>query len=73
MEREAMRAKLAESHSDFGDRRCQLTVLGNEAELDSFVEALQGCFCTSAEIAAWKRGEDFEDPWPKSVATLSAP
>ncbi|KIC44427.1 hypothetical protein RA28_16015 [Ruegeria sp. ANG-S4] len=72
-EREAMQAKLAEAHPDFGDRRCQLTVLGNEAELDAFVEALQGCFCTDEEIAAWKQGADFEDPWPKSAATLSTP
>ncbi|MEX0278176.1 MAG: hypothetical protein AB3N19_11705 [Ruegeria sp.] len=48
-------------------------MLGNEAELDAFVEALQGCFCTDEEIAAWKQGADFEDPWPKSVATLSTP
>lgn len=70
-EKDAMQAKLAEAHPDFGDRRCQLTVLGNEVELDDFVEALRGCFCTGDEIAAWKNGEDFADPWPKSVATLS--
>ena len=72
-EKEAMRAKLSEAHPDFGDRRCQLTVIGDERELNAFVEALQSCFCTDEEIAAWKAGEDFFDPWPKSVATLSAP
>lgn len=71
-EKDAMRAKLTEAHADFGDRRCKLTVIGDELELDKFVEALQGCFCTPDEIAAWKAGEDFVDPWPKTVATLSA-
>ncbi|MEM9393030.1 MAG: GTP-binding protein [Pseudomonadota bacterium] len=71
-EKEAMRAKLTEAHSDFGDRRCQLTVIGDELELDAFVEALQGCFCTDDEIAAWKVGGEFADPWPTNVATLTA-
>ena len=71
-EKEAMRAKLTQAHPDFGDRRCQLTVIGDELELDKFVEALQICFCTEDEIAAWLAGEDFADPWPKTVATLRA-
>lgn len=71
-EKEAMRTKLIQAHSVFGDRRCQLTVIGDELELDAFVEALQTCFCTDAEIAAWKAGEKFVDPWPKTVATLRA-
>lgn len=67
-----MRAKLLQAHPDFGDRRCQLTVIGDELELDAFVAALQTCFCTDSEIAAWKAGETFADPWPKTVATLKA-
>ncbi|MEP5762404.1 MAG: GTP-binding protein [Litoreibacter sp.] len=70
-EKEAMQAKLSNAHTDFGDRRCQLTVIGDEAELDAFVEALQKCFCTDTEISDWKSGLEFEDPWPKSVATLA--
>ena len=69
-EKDAMRAKLSDAHPDFGDRRCQLTVIGNEAELDAFVEALGTCFCTDGEIAAWQTGDEFADPWPKSVATF---
>lgn len=72
-EKEAMQAKLTEAHPDFGDRRCQLTVIGDALELDDFVEALENCFCTEKEIAAWKNGESFADPWPTSVATLKAP
>ncbi|MEM0945961.1 MAG: GTP-binding protein [Pseudomonadota bacterium] len=71
-EKDAMRNKLIDAHPDFGDRRCQLTVIGNEAELDAFVEALAACFCSEEEIAAWKAGHDFMDPWPMTVATLNA-
>ena len=71
-EQDEMRAKLTQAHPDFGDRRCQLTVIGDELELDKFVETLQTCFCTDDEIAAWRAGEDFADPWPKTVATLRA-
>lgn len=71
-EKDAMRAKLKEAHPDFGDRRCQLTVIGNEAELDAFVAELEKCFCTDAEIKHWLQGGDFHDPWPKTVTTLNA-
>ncbi|MEM9756699.1 MAG: cobalamin biosynthesis protein CobW, partial [Pseudomonadota bacterium] len=63
--------KLAEAHPDFGDRRCQLTVIGDEGDLDAFVAALRECFCTEAEIEDWKAGRSFADPWPKSVVTLA--
>lgn len=72
-EKDAMRDNLSQAHPDFGDRRCRLTIIGDELELDKFVEAVKTCFCTDEEIAAWKAGEDFADPWPKSVATLRAP
>ena len=71
-ERQAMQEKLIQDHPDFGDRRCQLTVIGDDTELDAFVAALETCFCTEDEIATWKAGGAFDDPWPKSVATLSA-
>ncbi|MEM9349081.1 MAG: GTP-binding protein [Pseudomonadota bacterium] len=71
-EKDALRKKLGGAHPHFGDRRCQLTVIGDAFQLDDFVEALESCFCTDAEIAAWKAGADFPDPWPTSVATLKA-
>ena len=72
-EKDAMRDKLTAAHPDFGDRRCQLTVIGDASQLDDFVDALQTCFCTQDEIEAWKTGSrSFADPWPKSVATLRA-
>lgn len=72
-EKDAMRDKLTAAHPDFGDRRCQLTVIGDASQLDDFVDALQTCFCTQDEIEAWKTGSSsFADPWPKTVATLRA-
>ncbi|MEM6310656.1 MAG: GTP-binding protein [Pseudomonadota bacterium] len=70
-EKDVMREKLVAGHPDFGDRRCQLTVIGDETQLDDFVDALETCFCSEAEIAAWKEGAEFPDPWPTSVATLA--
>ena len=67
-----MRGRLLQTPPDFGDRRCQLNVIGYEWELDTFVEALQTCFCTDNEIAAWKAGETFSNPWPKSTASMHA-
>jgi len=70
-ERRIMQAKLAAFPSRFGDRRCELTVIGQRAELDTFVQALSACFCSEAEIADWQAGVPFEDPWPTRVARLS--
>ncbi|MEM6303953.1 MAG: GTP-binding protein [Pseudomonadota bacterium] len=72
-EKDAMRAKLGQAHPDFGDRRCQLTVIGDALQIDDFVKELEGCFCTPEEVAAWQAGEAFDDPWPQSVMTLGQP
>jgi G3E family GTPase len=71
-ERAGMEAKLMGRHPLFGDRHCRLTVIGDEDGLDAFVAALQDCFCTEAEIAAWLDGQPFDDPWPATVARLKA-
>lgn len=72
-ERAGMEAKLKGMHPDFGDRRCRLTVIGDVNEVDDFVTALQDCFCTAGEVAAWKAGAVFDDPWPDTVARLAPP
>lgn len=54
----------------FGDRRCRLTVIGRRAELDNFVDALTACFLTEAEIAFWRAGNVFTDPWPVQMVQL---
>ncbi len=70
-EREEMRKRLDGMSPDFGDRRCRLTVIGDRDGLEDFAAAVRGCFCTPDEIAAWKAGEDFEDPWPSTTSTLA--
>ncbi|WEF24874.1 GTP-binding protein [Paracoccus sp. S3-43] len=70
-ERADMRQRLAGMSPEFGDRRCRLTVIGDRDGLDDFVAAVRDCFCTPDEIAAWKAGAAFDDPWPSTVASLS--
>jgi hypothetical protein len=65
-----MEEKLAGQSPIFGDRCCELTVIGQRSELDTFVDALRGCFCTQGEIESWRRGERFDDPWPATVTRI---
>ncbi|WP_028712752.1 GTP-binding protein [Paracoccus sp. J55] len=70
-ERQEMRRRLEGMSPEFGDRRCRLTVIGDRDGLADFSDAVRGCFCTPAEVAAWRAGEAFDDPWPASTARLS--
>ncbi len=70
-EREEMRRRLAGISPEFGDRRCRLTVIGDRDGFADFADAVGGCFCTPAEVAAWRAGEAFDDPWPASTVRLS--
>jgi len=63
----ALRDMLQGTHPDFGDRACELTVIGTERDRAIFVRDLQTCFCTDDEVASWQRGEPFDDPWPKTL------
>ena len=38
---------------------------------DAFASSLRDALCTPEEVAAWQRGETFNDPWPKNVRTIS--
>lgn len=67
---EILKTRIDNTESRFGDRRCRLTVIGQEEEVDQFVEALNRCFLTDSELDAWQKGHQFEDPWPKRVASL---
>lgn len=57
-------------HPVFGDRRCELTVIGASAQLDTFTDALQQCFLTQKEIQHWQEGGAFDDPWPQRAIRL---
>jgi G3E family GTPase len=66
-ERRGLEAQMHTLHPIFGDRHCELTLIGHMRERTHFSALLQECFCTDAEIAAWQRGEPFADPWPTSL------
>ncbi|MEM6934541.1 MAG: GTP-binding protein [Pseudomonadota bacterium] len=70
-EREEMRRRLHGYSPDFGDRHCHLTVIGDRDGLEVFVDALRDCLCSEDEVAMWKAGHVFHDPWPKATSMLS--
>ena len=69
MEIEALQERLANEKGRFGDRRCQLTVIGDKSQVDWFAESLRQCFLTEDEIEHWQSGGEFPDPWPDSYVT----
>ena len=56
---------------DFGDRCCDLTVIGDKDQVNQFTEKLKSCFLTDNEIKKWKNGIEFKDPWPKKIVKLN--
>ena len=54
----------------FGDRKCDVTVIGDEAHIDRFTEALKASFLTEEEIKSWQEGAEFYDPWPTNITRL---
>ncbi|MGB0291245.1 MAG: CobW family GTP-binding protein [Luteolibacter sp.] len=62
-----LKKQLEATHSDFGDRHNELTLIGLPSEREGFAAALRAALCTDEEIAAWKRGESFPDPWPQEL------
>lgn len=61
---------LANEKGRFGDRQCDLTVIGDQAHVDRFTYALESCFLTDEEIKLWKEGHIFKDPWPKNIVKI---
>ena len=70
MEIEALKELLAKESGRFGDRHCDLTVIGDKKQIDQFTNRLTSCFLTEEEIALWNAGHQFEDPWPKNVVRM---
>jgi G3E family GTPase len=62
-----LKEQLQGAHPVFGDRRCELTIIGPERDRAVFVPELRECFCTEKEMARWRSGGTFDDPWPKSL------
>ncbi len=67
---EQLKEMLKEEKGRFGDRRCDLTVIGDAGHVDRFTDALKSCFLTEDEIDLWKQGEKFSDPWPKTIVKV---
>ena len=65
-----LREQLEKETGRFGDRSCDLTVIGDENHVDRFTDALRSCFLTEEEIEDWKDGMEFPDPWPKRLLNI---
>jgi G3E family GTPase len=66
-ERQALTAQVRALHPVFGDRHCELTIIGHARDRAAFRQPLMDCFCTDDEIAAWQQGARFDDPWPQTL------
>ena len=67
---QSLKEKLKEEPGRFGDRRCDLTVIGNKEQIDKFTVKLKSCFLTDDEIKLYKHGHIFKDPWPKNIVKI---
>ena len=70
MEIELLKEQLSKETGRFGDRSCDLTVIGNKSKVDRFTDELKSCFLTDEEIKLWENGHEFDDPWPKSIVKI---
>lgn len=70
-ERELLERQLATAHPIFGDRSCELTVIGTARDREVFCREMQACFCTTDEIAAWQMGKSFPDPWSRALRPVT--
>lgn len=70
VEIDALKDLLAKESGRFGDRHCELTVIGDKTQVNQFTDKLSSCFLTDKEIELWHAGHQFEDPWPKSMIRM---
>jgi len=71
MEISQLKDMLAKKYGRFGDRKCDLTVIGDQSQVDGFTQALESCFLSEEEIELWQEGHVFEDPWPQNMIRLT--
>ena len=67
MEINFLKEKLRNESGPFGDRHCDLTVIGDIKQVDQFTDKLETCFLNEKEIKDWEDGCKFKDPWPKKI------
>lgn len=65
-----LKKKISSENSLFGDRHCNLTVIGNKSRIDKFTKKLKACFLTEEEIKMWNDGFNFVDPWPQTIVRI---
>ena len=70
-EKTHLQKQLETLHPLFGDRSCELTLIGHARDLKIFGSELQDCFCTDKEIVHWQNGGTFPDPWPANLKVMS--
>ena len=70
LEIDILKERLAKETGRFGDRHCNLTIIGDKTQVDMFSEALKGCFLSEDEIKQWQTGDEFSDPWPKNMVRM---
>ena len=68
----ALKEIISNQKGRFGDRCCDLTVIGDKDHIDRFTEKLKSCFLTEQEIQQWRDGHIFNDPWPKKIVRLKS-
>ena len=65
-----LKTLLAKESGRFGDRHCDLTVIGDKTQVHQFTEKLKDCFLTEEEIERYNQGYKFDDPWPKNILRM---
>lgn len=65
-----LKERLEKESGRFGDRHCDLTVIGDETQVDRFTDAIKSCFLTEEEIKHYQSGGEFPDPWPKNIVKI---
>jgi len=71
MEIQLLKEQLSKAPGRFGDRHCNLTVIGDITQIDRFTNALKSCLLTEHEIQLWLNNYEFEDPWPKNMVKMT--
>ncbi|MGB2128228.1 MAG: CobW family GTP-binding protein [Flavicella sp.] len=70
MEIDILQERLNAMEGRFGDRYCDLTVIGDVSQVEAFAEKLQSCFLTDEELLLWESDFEFEDPWPTNIVKM---
>jgi G3E family GTPase len=70
MEIKLLKEQLDKESGRFGDRHCDLTVIGDKNQVNQFTDKLESCFLNEKEIELWKKGHQFKDPWPMNIVKM---